>query len=241
MTTTDTNETDATRSTPADAKPLAPVADTEVEAATSADLAERLTAAEAESKRLKDEWLRALAEVENTRRRAARERESAGKYAISTFARDLLPVADNLSRALESVETAVPQESGPVANLVQGLELTARTLRDVLARFGITPIEALGKRFDPHVHEAMFEIPDETVPNGTVLQVIEQGYMIHDRPLRPARVGVSRGGPKAQAVPADGAGAEPEAQRPAAGPASAYGRQGEPQPESAGSHVDEKL
>lgn len=155
-----------------------------------------LAAAEAEMAKLKEERLRALAEMENTRRRAARDRQEASQYAISAFARDLLPVADNLERALASVSAEARAADPHLDALVGGVEATFRTLQAAFERHGIRPIAAKGEPFDPHRHEAMFEVPDESVAHGTVVQVLEAGYTIFDRTLRPARVGVASGGPK---------------------------------------------
>lgn len=161
-------------------------------------LAERLAAVEADLAEVTEKWKRALAETENVRRIAARDREDAGKYAMTRFARDILSVADNLRRALDSMDKDARQTDAGLDALANGVELTERELLATLARHGVTPIAAASEPFDPHVHEALFEVPDESVPHGTVVHVLESGYMIHDRPLRPARVGVSKGGPKAQ-------------------------------------------
>lgn len=205
-------------------------------------LAERLSEAEKEIARVKDEFLRALAETENVRRRAARDKIDASKYAISSFARDLLSVADNLRRAADSVDAEARTRDPALEALVTGVEMTEKELLGVLERHGVTPIAAKGERFDPHVHEAMFEVPDESVPHGTVVQVLERGFMIHDRPLRPSRVGVSRGGPRERpaetAMPVNGA-VNPEGEPLGAGGASAYEKTGEGG--SAGSRYDEKL
>lgn len=206
-------------------------------------LAERLAKAEAEIAELSEKWKRALAETENVRRIAARDREDAGKYAVSRFARDVLSVADNLRRALDSMDKDARATDPGLDALASGVELTERELLATLARYGITPIAAASQPFDPHVHEALFEVPDETVPHGTVVHVLETGYMIHDRPLRPARVGVSKGGPKPGAQPAADAPAEAGevvdfAGRSAAG---AYGKrdgEGEGDP---GSRLDETI
>ncbi|TVR98784.1 MAG: nucleotide exchange factor GrpE, partial [Rhodospirillales bacterium] len=185
-----------------------PAAEPELQPQPAVDWELRLEAAEVEATRLKDELLRALAEVENVRKRAARDKADAARYAISGFARDLLPVVDNLQRALASVEPGTRAGDSALEALVAGVEMTGKALLAVFERHGITPIAAAGERFDPHVHEAMFEVPDESVPAGTVVQVLEPGFMIHDRPLRPARVAVSRGGPKPPAAGGDDAGAE---------------------------------
>ena len=211
----------------------------------AADLAERLAAAEAEIARLGDERLRALAEIENVRRRAARDKADASKYGVSGFARDLLSVADNLQRALGSVDPAARQADPALEALVAGVEMTERELLAIFERNGITPIDALGQPFDPHVHEAMFEVPDESVPAGTVAQVIRSGFMIHDRPLRAAGVGVSRGGPKPEPQPTPDV--ETEEKSPVGEPSqtkgstAAYEKQTEPHGETAGSKLDEKF
>ncbi|MBK8907230.1 MAG: nucleotide exchange factor GrpE [Rhodospirillales bacterium] len=183
----------------------------------TAALLERLAAADAEIAELKDKHLRALAEMENLRRRAARERQDAGNYAVTGFARELLAVADNLQRALAAVDREACQNDPALSALVAGVEMTEKALLAAFARHGITPIEADGQPFDPNVHEAMFELPNDAVPHGTVVQILEPGYRIHDRPLRPARVGVSRGGPRS--APQDGAGGINEPHRAEAAPA----------------------
>jgi molecular chaperone GrpE len=162
---------------------------------------QRLVEAEAEIARLKNEYLRALAETENVRRRAARDREEANQYAISSFARDLLSVADNLQRALGSVAEDARKQDPALDALMSGVELTEKELQSVLDRHGVKRILATGQPFDPHVHEALYEIPDASVPHGTVLQEVQSGYTIHDRTLRPARVGIAKGGPKPGAQP----------------------------------------
>lgn len=172
-------------------------------AGTAAALEAKLSELEAQIAQLKEDRLRALAEVENVRRRAARDRQDASQYAISNFARDVLSVADNLQRALSAVDPATRTTDPALDALINGVEMTERELLAVLDRHGVKAIDAEGQPFDPHVHEAMFEIPNPTVPHGTVLQVLQRGYVVHDRTLRPARVGISRGGPKVQpgAVP----------------------------------------
>jgi molecular chaperone GrpE len=162
----------------------------------AAAMAERLLAAEAEAARLKDEYLRALAETENVRRRAARDRQEAAQYAITAFARDLLSVADNLQRALASVDAEACASDPALAALTEGVAMTEKELLTVMERHGVKPIPAEGQPFDPHVHEALYEIPNPDVPHGTVVQVAQTGYLLHDRTLRPARVGIARGGPK---------------------------------------------
>jgi molecular chaperone GrpE len=151
----------------------------------------------AENAGLKDKLLRALAEMENVRRRAEREVADAKAYGVAKFAREMLSFADNLRRAIESVPAQAREENPDVVALVEGMEVMERDFLARLSRFGVTKMEAKGQRFDPNQHEALFEVPDESQPNGTVAQVIETGYLIGERVLRPARVGVTRGGPKA--------------------------------------------
>ncbi|MDE2577241.1 MAG: nucleotide exchange factor GrpE [Hyphomicrobiales bacterium] len=149
---------------------------------------------QAENVALKDKSLRVMAEMENLRRRTEKEVADARAYGVSNFARDMLTLSDNLERAIES---APKEESGPLKTLVDGLDLIERDFQSRLSRHGVKKMESLGQKFDPNKHEALFEIPDATVPAGTVLQVVEQGFTIGDRVLRPAKVGVSKGGPKA--------------------------------------------
>ncbi len=150
---------------------------------------------------LKDKCLRALAELENVRRRAEREVADAKTYGVASFARDVLTVADDLARALATVddETKATAE-GPMKGLIEGIELTERGLGRALEKQGVRRVDPKGEKFDPNQHQAMFEVPDPSVPNGTVVQVVQAGYLIGERVLRPAMVGVSRGGPKAEAA-----------------------------------------
>jgi molecular chaperone GrpE len=147
---------------------------------------------------LKDRLLRALADVENMRRRSEREAAEARTYAVTAFARDLLPVADNLSRALDSLPTE-STATGAFRTLVEGIELTARELQAVLGRHGVKRMEPAGEKFDPNFHQAMFEMPHETLPAGTVTEVVQSGWRIGERVLRPALVGVSKGRPTTSA------------------------------------------
>jgi molecular chaperone GrpE len=150
----------------------------------------------AENAELKDRVLRLAADMENLRKRMDREIADTRAYAITKFARDMLSATDSLSRALlmlpaEARETA----DGPMKSLIEGIELTEREMQRLLATHGVKPIEAEGQKFDPHRHQAMFEVPDTTRPEGTVVQVVQAGYSIGDRVLRPAMVGVAKGGP----------------------------------------------
>jgi molecular chaperone GrpE len=147
---------------------------------------------------LKDRLLRALAEMENLRRRTEREVADAKTYGVASFARDMLVVADNLRRALDHLPAEARESTDAAAKtLIEGVEVTERDFLSRLARHGVKKLEPQGERFDPNLHEALFEVADETMPAGTVAQVIESGYTIGDRVLRPAKVGVSKGGPKA--------------------------------------------
>lgn len=159
--------------------------------------AEALAAALAERDEMKDRLLRTLAEMENLRRRTEREVADARAYAVTSFARDVLGPADNLQRALDSVPAEIRASAeGALKSLIEGIELTERDFGKTLERHGVKLIDPKGQRFDPNRHQAMFEVPDASVPNGTVVQVVQTGYSIGDRVLRPALVGVSKGGPK---------------------------------------------
>ena len=143
--------------------------------------------------------------MENLRRRTEREVADARSYAVTNFARDVLNVADNIRRALESVPAEVREaDEGALKGLIDGIELTERDLSKTLDRHGVKRVEPEGQKFDPHRHQAMFEVPNAEVAAGTVVQVVQAGYVIGERVLRPALVGVAKGGPKA-ASPADAA------------------------------------
>jgi molecular chaperone GrpE len=210
--------------------------------ATEADSEACLAEAEAEITRLKDEYLRALAETENVRRRAARDRQEASLYAISAFARDLLSVADNLRRALDSVDRQASTGDPALAALIAGVEMTERELLTVFERHGISRIGAAGRPFDPHRHEAMFEVSNPDVATGTVVQVLQEGYALHDRTLRPSRVGVAKGGPKAAPAPVESEAPLPETATEAEARASsaAYETQGR-SGIGGGERIDEEL
>jgi len=207
-------------------------------AAAEAELAARIAELEAESADLNDKLLRALAETENVRRRAQRDKEDASKYAIKSFAEDLLRVSDNMGRALAAIDADARAQDANLENIAVGVEMVAKELLGAFERAGIKPIEAMGQRFDPMLHEAMFEIPDPAQPAGTVTQVLEDGYTLHGRTLRAAKVGVTKGGPKPEAPAADAGEDAGE------GPAVKDGRQAYEQsgePGGAGGQVDEKL
>jgi molecular chaperone GrpE len=152
----------------------------------------------AENASLKDKVLRTLAEMENLRRRTEKEVADAKAYGVTSLARDMLTFADNLRRALENV----PPETREAADnalkaFVEGIELTERDFLSRLTRHGVRKLEPKGQKFDPNFHEALYEAHDETVPPGTVAHVVEEGFAIGERVLRPAKVGVAKGGAKA--------------------------------------------
>jgi molecular chaperone GrpE len=156
----------------------------------------------------RDKMLRTLAEMENLRKRTSREVADARVYGITGFARDVLDIADNLQRALDAVphETRAAADPGLKA-LIEGVELTERSLLNALEKNGVKKFDPTGEKFDPNFQQAMYEVPDPTVPSGTVMQVVQSGYMIGDRILRPALVGVSKGGAKSAPAAANGSAA----------------------------------
>ncbi len=158
-----------------------------------------------EAAEARDRMLRTLAEMENLRKRTSREVADARVYGITGFARDVLDIADNLQRALDAVpyETRAAADPGLKA-LIEGVELTERSLLNALEKNGVKKFDPTGEKFDPNFQQAMYEVPDPTVPSGTVMQVVQSGYMIGDRILRPALVGVSKGGAKSAPAAANG-------------------------------------
>ena len=155
------------------------------------------TALEREHADMKDRLLRTLAEMENLRKRTEREIADSRLYSVASFARDMLNVADNMRRALDAVPAELRTNADPnVKALIEGVDLTERELQKALEKNGIRQFSPQGEKFDPNLHQAMFEVPDPTVPAGSVVQVVQPGYMIGERILRPALVGVSKGGPK---------------------------------------------
>ncbi|MGV0879632.1 nucleotide exchange factor GrpE [Martelella sp. FLE1502] len=181
----------------------------EMDAAAAEDIAEEaqpepdpLEVLKAENEKQRDQLLRLAAEMENLRRRTARDVKDAKAYAVTAFARDMLGVSDNLRRALD----AIPEDkrTEEIKGFIEGVEMTERSMLSGLERHGVKKIEAEGARFDPNIHQAMFEVPNPEIPSNTVVQVVQAGYMIGERVLRPAMVGVSKGGPKLEAAqPAD--------------------------------------
>jgi molecular chaperone GrpE len=166
-------------------EPTSPV---ELEEFETPDTAE-LEALRAERDELRDRFMRALADAENSRKRADRDRKEAEMYGSTRLARDLLPVYDNLNRAIQ----AIPEESRAAsAALIEGVELTLRELTSVMTKHGMTPISpAVGDMFDPQLHQAMFEAPLPGTKAGQIIQIATEGFLLHDRLLRPAQVGVS--------------------------------------------------
>ncbi len=159
--------------------------------------AEQVTAALEAAAEFKDKLLRTLAEMENLRRRTEREVADARLYGIAGFARDVLAVADNMHRALETSRSELREQAdATVKALIEGVELTERELLKVLEKNGVKKFSPVGEKFDPNVHQAMYEVPDSDVPPGHVAQVIQAGYMLGDRVLRPALVGVAKAAPK---------------------------------------------
>ncbi len=172
--------------------------DTVVEAFAAGDAAEESTEDEVERladevAELNDKLLRAVAETENLRRRTTREREETGKYAVTGFARDLLSVADNLRRALDSLSDEIRGDEA-LGGLISGVEMTERELLNAFERHGIKCIDPEGEKFDHNFHQAMFEVADSDQPAGTVISVMQPGYVIAERLLRPAMVGIAKGG-----------------------------------------------
>ena len=146
----------------------------------------------------KDRTLRTLAEMENLRKRTQREVADARTYGITAFARDVLDIADKLQRALDAVPMEAREAADPgLKALIEGVELTERSLHKTLEKNGVQKLDPLGEKFDPNFHQAMYEVPDSTVPTGTVVQVVQGGYTIGERVLRPALVAVAKGGAKA--------------------------------------------
>jgi molecular chaperone GrpE len=199
------------------------------------DAEARIIELEEEAADLKDKLLRALADVENIRRRSERDRTEASKYAISGFARDIVGSADNLRRALDCVDEETRKKDEAVENLIVGVEMTERELLNTFERYNVKTIEALGKPFDHNLHEALFEVEDIEEPHATVVQVVQTGYVLHDRLLRPSKVGISKGGPKRALAAGKSDEASQEIGKKAS--ASAYENQGG----TAGSNLDEEL
>ena len=146
----------------------------------------------------RDRMLRTLAEMENLRKRTAKEVADARAYGITGFARDILEIADNLQRAIDALPAEAKESADAgIKAFVEGVELTERSLLNTLEKNGVKKFDPMGEKFDPNFQQAMYEVPDASVPSGTVVQVVQAGFMIGERILRPALVGVSKGGAKA--------------------------------------------
>ncbi|MFS2325853.1 nucleotide exchange factor GrpE [Brucella sp. H1_1004] len=161
--------------------------------------ANTIAALEADNAELKDQMLRLVAEMENLRKRTQRDVQDARSYAVTNFARDMLLVSDNLRRAQDAIPADALESDANLKSLAEGVEMTERAMLQALERHGVTKLEPEGQKFDPNFHQAMFEVPNPELPNNTVVQVVQAGFAIGDRVLRPAMVGVSKGGPKVAA------------------------------------------
>ncbi len=178
---------------PKDAATDAQVDDAPADAAAPAGDAPQ-PSAEEQVAELRDKLLRAMAEAENTRRRAEKEKQEAAKYGITKFARDLLSVADNMRRAMDAISPEERDSAGDLAkNLLQGVEMVEKELLGAFAKHGIAKIDTPGEKFDPNKHQAVAEIPGTGQPDGTVVEIFQVGYVVEDRLLRPAMVTVAKG------------------------------------------------
>ncbi|MCT4655577.1 MAG: nucleotide exchange factor GrpE [Cohaesibacter sp.] len=162
----------------------------------------RIAELEKEHAEMKDQLLRTVAEMENLRRRTEKEVKDSKQFSIASFARDMLGVADNLHRGLEAIsEEERTAADGALKALLDGTALTEREMLKALEKHGVRKLNPEGEKFDPNYHQAMFEVPNPNVPNNSVIQVVQAGYVIGTRMLRPAMVGVAKGGPKFVAKP----------------------------------------
>jgi molecular chaperone GrpE len=191
---------------PNDKQPAQPgspeaMASNEASSEVTGDLKALLT----ENTDMRDKLLRAMADMENLRRRTEREKEDTARYAISNFARDVLTIGDNLRRVIEHVPEEAAGKDPALKSFLEGVELTERELLKMMEKHGVTRLEPMGQRFDPNQQQAMYEVPTTDVPEGTVVQVMQAGFTIGDRVLRPALVAVSKGGPKPAPTPKAGA------------------------------------
>lgn len=195
----DNNPDDDNPDMPEENDPLAPEPENLYEqqdplaagAAPGDDSAAQIEALEAQLAEAKDHMLRAVAEAENTRKRLLREREDVRKYAVSDFAKDLLDFSDNFHRALASIPEETKNDE-LIRNVLAGIEAMEKELLKTMERHGIQKIEPLDEAFNPNFHEAMFEAPGTGKAAGTIVEIIEPGYILHDRLLRPARVGIAK-------------------------------------------------
>jgi len=188
---------------PRDTEPVAAADAGKAEAPVAGERPDPLAEAQREAAEFKDKALRTLAEMENLRKRTEREVADARLYGNASFARDVLAVADNMQRALDAIEPELRNDA-KVNSLIEGVELTERELLKVLGKHGVKKFSPDGEKFDPNVHQAMFEMEHAELPPGHVAQVIQAGYMLGDRVLRPAMVAVVKAAPKQQAAAANG-------------------------------------
>ncbi len=197
---TDPREADEDRAKPA------PSEKPQAQDAGGDDVAGDLETLLSENAEMRDKLLRTMADMENLRQRTEREKSDTSRYAISNFARDVLTIGDNLRRAIEHVPADAAAQDPALKSFLEGVELTERELLNMMEKHGVTKLEPLGQRFDPNQQQAMYEVPTTEVPDGTVVEVMQAGYAIADRVLRPALVAVSKGGPKPapQAKPGQG-------------------------------------
>lgn len=170
-----------------------------------------IAALQAEAADLKDKWMRAHAEIDNIRKRTEREKEEIAKYAVTKLARDIVGVGDNLQRAIGAIPVGAAEQDPALKSFLEGVMLTERDLLNALERHGIKRLHPLNEPFNPHLHQAMMEMPRSDVPEGTIVEVFQPGFTIEDRVLRPAMVAVAKGGPKLPAVPSDAGSAPPSA------------------------------
>ena len=191
------DEKEEPAATPSQAPPAPPQAAAEG----AKSLQEIVAALQAEVGDLKDKWMRAHAEVDNIRKRAEREREEAAKYSIAKLARDIVAVGDNFQRAIDAVPAGAAEKDPALKSFLDGVTMTERELLNALDRHGIRRVQPLNEQFNPHLHQAVAQVPRTDVPSGTIVEVYQAGYMIEDRVLRPAMVGVAQGGPKPSAPP----------------------------------------
>jgi molecular chaperone GrpE len=190
---TETNiETDAESASPASAEAAESKVEPKVESEADAEAEVEEPSTEARLAAANDQILRTLAELENTRKRATRDRAEALKFGAMSFARDMLSVADNFQRALKAVEDMQEDVPEAMRGLLDGISATQRDLMAALARHKVTPLTPMGEKFDPNLHEAMFEAPGTGQASGTIIEVIETGYMMEERLLRPAKVGIAK-------------------------------------------------
>jgi molecular chaperone GrpE len=182
----------------------------EVVAALQAEV-NALRAKQPEVEDLKDKVLRAHAEMENIRKRAEREKEDAAKYAITKLARDIVGVGDNFQRAIDAVPAGAAEQDPTLKSFLEGVTMTERELLNVLDRHGIKRLQPMNEAFNPHLHQAVTQVPRDDVPAGTIVAVYQAGYTIADRVLRPAMVGIAQAAPKPNGAPPEGSGSTPPA------------------------------